>query len=630
MTSTAMEMSEAIVHQLQGSPPSGPAGGPSGANLVTATVEVPEAAASDLINGASDNHHHHQREVEDDEDDFDRFDDLELGSDQVPLGEILEKLDANAAVAAAVDKTSFIRLHADQEEEESNSINNRAASSVSPTISATVNVATLDLTDPESIHRHLSQLNDTVLKVTTTCLPLMSSTTTSTMAGPVLLSSSETSIISAHIPSPGSPKLERRIDKDNCSNVESSSSRLSPLPPPPPNPPTVPSTAPSSVSTTTTSTLSSQQPPPSSNSSAAAAPSSSQSKTSKPFLTATTITLPTAPVPLPTPKVTLPTSPVINNKPKRSTSVPGTSSSSSSSGGSSKSTPQTCATCSKTFSNASALAKHRLTHSEERRYHCNICSKAFKRQDHLNGHLLTHRSTKPFACTADGCGKSYCDARSLRRHKENHHNVPGKEGAINSTTTATTITPVPSKGDNQQQQSSSPLAKVTAKGLSPQQFQLIEQLFKDSKNLTSSNKTDNNNANKSLTLDNNNKPVECTICGRKFKNIPALNGHMRLHGGYYKKDAEGRRMDSNNVVQQQQQLRPLLEEGSKNNNSSSNVLKRKLPDQQETASAAPLSTFIGNDKLSPETVQLLQRQASTTSSSTSSSTSSTSSPPSYS
>ena len=32
--------------------------------------------------------------------------------------------------------------------------------------------------------------------------------------------------------------------------------------------------------------------------------------------------------------------------------------------------------------------------------------------------------------------------------------------------------------------------------------------------------------------------VECTICERRFKNIPALNGHMRLHGGYYRKDNE--------------------------------------------------------------------------------------------
>jgi len=31
------------------------------------------------------------------------------------------------------------------------------------------------------------------------------------------------------------------------------------------------------------------------------------------------------------------------------------------------------------------------------------------------------------------------------------------------------------------------------------------------------------------------KPVECNLCHRKFKNIPALNGHMRLHGGYFKK-----------------------------------------------------------------------------------------------
>ena len=33
------------------------------------------------------------------------------------------------------------------------------------TISATVNVATLDLSDPAAIHQHLSQLNDTVLRV---------------------------------------------------------------------------------------------------------------------------------------------------------------------------------------------------------------------------------------------------------------------------------------------------------------------------------------------------------------------------------------------------------------------------------------------------------------------------------
>jgi len=42
-----------------------------------------------------------------------------------------------------------------------------------------------------------------------------------------------------------------------------------------------------------------------------------------------------------------------------------------------------CTVCSKTFNNSSALAKHKLIHSEERRYVCSQCSKSFKRQDHL-------------------------------------------------------------------------------------------------------------------------------------------------------------------------------------------------------------------------------------------------------
>lgn len=39
------------------------------------------------------------------------------------------------------------------------------------------------------------------------------------------------------------------------------------------------------------------------------------------------------------------------------------------------------------------------------------------------------------------------------------------------------------------------------------------------------------------------KPVECNLCHRKFKNVPALNGHMRLHGGYFKKDPEAKKSE---------------------------------------------------------------------------------------
>ncbi|XP_035687223.1 transcriptional-regulating factor 1-like isoform X1 [Branchiostoma floridae] len=87
--------------------------------------------------------------------------------------------------------------------------------------------------------------------------------------------------------------------------------------------------------------------------------------------------------------------------------------------------PVDCPQCGKTFSSSSSLAKHRSTHSEERKYVCQICGKAFKRQDHLNGHINTHRERKPFPCMVPGCDKSYCDTRSLRRHFELHHSELG-------------------------------------------------------------------------------------------------------------------------------------------------------------------------------------------------------------
>ncbi|KAK2507309.1 hypothetical protein MC885_014098 [Smutsia gigantea] len=82
-----------------------------------------------------------------------------------------------------------------------------------------------------------------------------------------------------------------------------------------------------------------------------------------------------------------------------------------------------CSLCGKVFSNASSLNKHYLSHSQERKHVCIICSKAFKRQDHLTGHMLTHQKTKPFACNEQGCSKSYCDYRSLRRHCEVQHGL---------------------------------------------------------------------------------------------------------------------------------------------------------------------------------------------------------------
>ncbi|KAI5933789.1 Zinc finger protein 541 [Manis javanica] len=82
-----------------------------------------------------------------------------------------------------------------------------------------------------------------------------------------------------------------------------------------------------------------------------------------------------------------------------------------------------CSVCGKVFSSTSSRSKHYLTHSQERKHVCGICSKAFKRKDHLTRHMLTHQKNKPFVCMEQGCSKSYCDDRSLRRHDEVQHGL---------------------------------------------------------------------------------------------------------------------------------------------------------------------------------------------------------------
>ena len=47
-----------------------------------------------------------------------------------------------------------------------------------------------------------------------------------------------------------------------------------------------------------------------------------------------------------------------------------------------------------------------------------------------NGHMVTHRDKKPYECSFADCDKSYCDMRSLRRHRESQH--PEMAGANSS------------------------------------------------------------------------------------------------------------------------------------------------------------------------------------------------------
>lgn len=196
-----------------------------------------------------------------------------------------------------------------------------------------------------------------------------------------------------------------------------------------------------------------------------------------------------------------------------------------------------CAECGKDFSNQSALSKHKLTHSDERKFVCPLCGKSFKRMDHLNGHLFTHREKKPYQCDYKNCEKTYCDARSLKRHKENHHpsllalaQLPGILNAVKSSDGGR-IQYAPSAGGDESGELD--LANAMEKILDPSQLNLSDK--SQSAILELFSQVDNNP--EALTFlqqqlaEQQADCVECPVCKKKFKNLPALNGHMRLHGG---------------------------------------------------------------------------------------------------
>lgn len=381
--------------------------------------------------------------------DFEQFSTLniELSADHVPLGEILERLQFDDGD----NRNNFIRLHA---------VTDNAAS----TISATLNVATLDLSSGGSLAHHFGELNDVVFSIS------------------------------------------KAADPDPSTSPTSSSSMLS-----------SPSFSPSIVPESSTTFLNNNN------------HFSSGERTGC--------------------KNTVLSSPSSVSSPQNTNTTHGVDPS--------KASPQECNLCNKMFGNASALAKHRLTHSDERKYLCTVCQKAFKRQDHLNGHLLTHRNKKPFECTTEGCNKSYCDARSLRRHRENHHS--NREDKLVSPASSVT-----SNGDFDEKSLESdsfdspkmpaitkvfscfdsnpvlPTADIPA-------FSILENYINSDKVTVGKSSVASAEVLPSGQLGAREveptppaaiNMVECTICSRRFKNIPALNGHMRLHGGYYRKDVD--------------------------------------------------------------------------------------------
>lgn len=86
-----------------------------------------------------------------------------------------------------------------------------------------------------------------------------------------------------------------------------------------------------------------------------------------------------------------------------------------------------CDQCSKCFSRATHLKRHKLTH-EEGKIQCPVCDKRFTRVDHLNVHVQTnHSDSKPYQCGIAECKKGFVRQEHLKKHIEVKHGDGTKE-----------------------------------------------------------------------------------------------------------------------------------------------------------------------------------------------------------
>lgn len=75
-----------------------------------------------------------------------------------------------------------------------------------------------------------------------------------------------------------------------------------------------------------------------------------------------------------------------------------------------------CSSCSKQFSCASSLRRHRdIFHTDKELPSCTICGKKFPTSYSLAIHIRSHTNIRQFVCPM--CQKSYKHKKDLQRHR---------------------------------------------------------------------------------------------------------------------------------------------------------------------------------------------------------------------
>ena len=76
--------------------------------------------------------------------------------------------------------------------------------------------------------------------------------------------------------------------------------------------------------------------------------------------------------------------------------------------------------CGKSFTNKHSLKRHEVTHNPDKKFKCDLCSKSFSLPQYLKEHKVVHTGERPFICKFPGCGKSFRQAGKLSIHRKEH------------------------------------------------------------------------------------------------------------------------------------------------------------------------------------------------------------------
>ena len=175
-----------------------------------------------------------------------------------------------------------------------------------------------------------------------------------------------------------------------------------------------------------------------------------------------------------------------------------------------------CDVCSKAFTQAGNLEKHKRIHTGHKPFVCDVCSKAFVQTNDLKRHKRIHTGYKPFVCEV--CGKTFTQIGNFKKHMLIHLMSAGHETATDKLQTMCSGSPRPHTGAGNQ---GDEMGKEKKNRARRHVCDVCSKAFTQASNLE-----------KHMRIHTGHKPFVCDVCSKAFIQANDLKRHKRIHTGH--------------------------------------------------------------------------------------------------